>query len=100
MRIWSQLMASEQRSPGLINAVQSQLDTVVAHDTRGVGPRYSPRRVLRDQCRLLFHYDEREIIESGIRARSGRGTTSTRSGTHSTPVLRRYVRCSTSRSWL
>ena len=67
MKIWFQLMASEQRSPGFISAVQEQLDQVVSPGTEVVvrGPTHG---AFSDQFRLLFHYDEREIITMGLQA--------------------------------
>jgi Asp/Glu/hydantoin racemase len=67
VRVWFQLMASEQRSPGFINAVQEQLDKVVSPDTEVV-VRGTTHGAFSDQYRLLFHYDEREIIENGLKA--------------------------------
>jgi allantoin racemase len=67
MRIWFQLMASERRSPGFISAVQEQLDRVVSPGT-GVVVRGTTHGAFSDQYRLLFHYDEREIITNGLRA--------------------------------
>jgi len=67
MKIWFQLMASETRSPGFIKAVQEQLDRVVSPGTEIV-VRGTTHGAFSDQFRLLFHYDEREIIELGLRA--------------------------------
>ncbi len=67
MRIWFQLMASEHRSPGFISAVQEQLDRVVSTDTEVV-VRGTTHGAFSDQFRLLFHYDEREIITHGLQA--------------------------------
>lgn len=67
MKIWFQLMASETRSPGFIKAVQSQLDAVVSPGTEIV-VRGTTHGAFSDQFRLLFHYDEREIIENGLKA--------------------------------
>lgn len=67
MRILFQLMASETRSPGFINEVQRQLDQVVSPGTEIV-VRGTPHGAFSDQYRLLFHYDERDIIENGLKA--------------------------------
>src|SRR4051794_37551550 len=67
MKIWFQLMASEARSPGFIAAVQRQLETVVSPGTE-IKVRGTTHGAYSDQFRLLFHYDEREIIENGLRA--------------------------------
>jgi Asp/Glu/hydantoin racemase len=67
MKIWFQLMASEQRSPGFISAVQRQLDEVVSPGTEIV-VHGTTHGAFSDQFRLLFHYDEQEIIELGLRA--------------------------------
>jgi allantoin racemase len=67
MRIWFQLMASEHRSPGFIRAVQEQLNGVVSPGTEIV-VRGTVHGAFSDQFRLLFHYDEREIIETGLKA--------------------------------
>lgn len=67
MRIWFQLMASEHRSPGFISAVQAQLNDVVSPETEIV-VRGTEHGAFSDQFRLLFHYDERSIIENGLKA--------------------------------
>ena len=67
MKIWFQLMASEQRSPGFIAAVQQQLDSCVSPSTEVV-VRGTTHGAFADQYRLLFHYDEREIITNGLQA--------------------------------
>ncbi len=67
MRIWFQLMASEHRSPGFISGVQEQLNRVVSPGTEIV-VRGTTHGAFSDQYRLLFHYDEREIIENGLKA--------------------------------
>ena len=67
MRIWFQLMASEHRSPGFMSAVQEQLERVVSTGTE-VSVRGTTHGAFSDQFRLLFHYDEREIISAGLRA--------------------------------
>jgi len=69
MKIWFQLMASEQRSPGFIAAVQGQLDKVVSPGVI-VNVRGTTHGAYADQYRLLFHYDEREIITLGLRAQA------------------------------
>jgi allantoin racemase len=66
-KIWFQLMASESRSPGFISAVQEQLDRVVSPGTEVV-VRGTTHGAFSDQFRLLFHYDEREIITKGLQA--------------------------------
>jgi allantoin racemase len=67
MKIWFQLMASEHRSPGFITAVQQQLDNCVSPSTE-VLVRGTTHGAFADQYRLLFHYDEREIITNGLQA--------------------------------
>ncbi len=67
MKIWFQLMASEQRSPGFISAVQQQLENCVSPSTE-VLVRGTTHGAFADQYRLLFHYDEREIITNGLQA--------------------------------
>ena len=67
MKIWFQLMASGSRSPGFIAAVQRQLETVVSPGTI-IDVHGTTQGAYSDQFRLLFHYDEREIIENGLRA--------------------------------
>ena len=67
MKIWFQLMASEHRSPGFISAVQDQLDKVVSPGVE-VSVRGTTHGAFADQYRLLFHYDEREIIQLGMQA--------------------------------
>ena len=67
MKIWFQLMASEQRSPGFISAVQQQLESCVSPSTE-VLVRGTTHGAFADQYRLLFHYDEREIITNGLQA--------------------------------
>lgn len=67
MRIWFQLMASEHRSPGFIDAVQEQLNRVVSPGTE-INVRGTTHGAYSDQFRLLFHYDEREIIHNGLQA--------------------------------
>jgi len=67
MKIWFQLMASEHRSPGFIAAVQRQLDECVSPTTEVV-VRGTTHGAFADQYRLLFHYDEREIITNGLKA--------------------------------
>ncbi|MEV6639572.1 aspartate/glutamate racemase family protein [Amycolatopsis sp. NPDC051371] len=67
MKIWFQLMASETRSPGFIAAVQEQLKACVSPSTTVV-VRGTTHGAYADQYRLLFHYDEREIIANGLRA--------------------------------
>ena len=67
MKIWFQLMASEHRSPGFIAAVQQQLDECVSPTTEVV-VRGTTHGAFADQYRLLFHYDEREIITNGLKA--------------------------------
>lgn len=69
MKIWFQLMASEQRSPGFISAVQEQLDQVVSPGVE-VNVRGTTHGAYADQYRLLFHYDEREIIALGMQAQA------------------------------
>ena len=69
MRIWFQLMASEHRSPGFIQAVQEQLNKVVSPGTE-VLVRGTTHGAFADQYRLLFHYDEREIITYGLQAQA------------------------------
>jgi allantoin racemase len=66
VRIWFQLMASETRS-GFVPAVQRYLDTVVSTDTE-INVRGTTHGAYADQYRLLFHYDEREIIRAGLQA--------------------------------
>jgi hypothetical protein len=53
VKIWPQLMASETRSPGFINAVQEQLNGVVSPGVEIVvrGPTHGASA---DQYRLLF----------------------------------------------
>ena len=71
MKIWFQLMASEKRSPGFISAVQDQLNRCVGPSTE-ILVRGTTHGAFADQYRLLFHYDEREIILNGLQAqRSG-----------------------------
>ncbi len=67
MKIWFQLMASEQRSPGFFSAVQQHLDKAVSPGTR-IDVRGTTHGAYADQYRLLFHYDEREIIGNGLTA--------------------------------
>ena len=67
MKIWFQLMASERRSPGFIRAVQEQLNAVVSPGVEIV-VRGTTHGAFADQYRLLFHYDEREIITYGLQA--------------------------------
>ena len=67
VKIWFQLMASEQRSPGFISAVQHQLRQCVSPSTE-VLVRGTTHGAFADQYRLLFHYDEREIITNGLQA--------------------------------
>lgn len=67
VKIWFQLMASEQRSPGFFSAVQQHLDKVVSPATR-IDVRGTTHGAYADQYRLLFHYDEREIITNGLKA--------------------------------
>jgi len=67
VKIWFQLMASEQRSSGFFSAVQKHLDDIVSPSSH-VDVRGTTHGAYADQYRLLFHYDEREIIENGLRA--------------------------------
>src|SRR3954447_9017905 len=67
MKIWFQLMASEHRSPGFIRAVQKQLNGCVSPSTEVV-VRGTTHGAYADQYRLLFHFDEREIILNGLTA--------------------------------
>jgi allantoin racemase len=67
VKIWFQLMASEHRSPGFIAAVQEQLNGCVSPSTEVV-VRGTTHGAFADQYRLLFHYDEREIITNGLQA--------------------------------
>ena len=60
-------MASEQRSSGFFSAVQKHLDDIVSPSSH-VDVRGTTHGAYADQYRLLFHYDEREIIENGLRA--------------------------------
>lgn len=67
MKIWFQLMASEQRSPGFINGVQKYLDKVVSPTTE-IHVHGTTHGAYADQYRILFHYDEREIITNGLKS--------------------------------
>jgi Asp/Glu/hydantoin racemase len=69
MRIWFQLMASETRSPGFIDAVQRQLDGIVSPGVE-ILVRGTTHGAFADQYRLLFHYDELEIIRLGMQAQT------------------------------
>lgn len=68
MKIWFQLLSSEQKMKSFISAVQALVDRAVEPGTT-VEVRGTSEGVLGDQYRLFFQYDQREVIQNGLRIR-------------------------------
>jgi Asp/Glu/hydantoin racemase len=72
MRIWFQLLSSEQKMSSFINAVQQLVDRAVDPGTT-IEVHGTSQGVLGDQYRLFFQYDLKEVIDNGLRVRQEGG---------------------------
>jgi len=69
IRIWYQLVSSETSMRDSIAATQRVCDSAAAPGTT-VEVRGTANGALGDQYRLFLHYDEREIIDNGLKVRA------------------------------
>mgnify|MGYP003575042607 CR=1 FL=1 len=72
MRIWFQLLSSEQKMSTFINTVQQLVNRAVEPSTK-IEVHGTPHGVLGDQYRLFFQYDQKEVIDNGMMVRKEGG---------------------------
>lgn len=72
MRIWYQLVSSEEAMRNFLGLLQSRCDAIASPGTT-VEVRGTTQGVLGDQYRLFWHYDLREFIDHGLRIRKSGG---------------------------
>ena len=72
MRIWFQLLSSEDGMKSSIAATQALASRAAAPGTT-VEVRGTPHGALGDNYRLFWHYDTREVIANGLRIRKNGG---------------------------
>lgn len=68
MRIWFQLLSSEEKMSSFLASVQRLVDRAVSPGTV-VEVRGTTKGVIGDQYRLFFNYDLREVVDNGLRIR-------------------------------
>ena len=72
MKIWFQLLSSETGARGFIDSTQKHVDRALQPGTV-VEVRGTTSGVTGDQYRLFWNYDQREVIDNGLRIRKEGG---------------------------
>jgi Asp/Glu/hydantoin racemase len=72
MRIWFQLLSSEQKMKSFIDTVQQLVDRAAEPGTT-FEVRGTSQGVLGDQYRLFFQYDLKEVLDNGLKIRQEGG---------------------------
>ena len=72
MRIWFQLLSSEEKMSRFIGTVQQLVDRAADPGTR-IEVRGTTQGVIGDQYRLFYQYDQREVLDNGLNIRRNGG---------------------------
>lgn len=72
MKIWYQLLSSENRLSNFLAATQKLCNAVAAPGT-AVEVRGTRHGALGDQYRFFWHYDVREVVDNGLKVRAAGG---------------------------